>query len=515
MSDTGREQDQDGLLRFLRSPGALGAAAPQETETSCAHIFLTEDRAFKLKRAVRYDYLDFSTTERRTAACAAEVALNRRSAPDIYLGLAPVLRVGDKFSLGDLVETPSEDANVVDHLVVMRRFDPDATLDRLADAGRLEGHVVDRLAREVARLHRDAKVVKRGTQAQRLARVSGRTMNAILAGRAQIGEDIVPLLQRGMEGILIQSMSEVDARGAEGYVRRLHGDLHLGNVALIDGAPVIFDALEFDDDMATVDVLHDLAFLAMDLWARGDEMLAARLWSGYLAEADDYSGLALAPLFIAMRAAVRSKVALNASELKAASARAASLLEARSYADAARRALERPAPRLVAIGGLSGAGKTFLARELAPKLAVATGAVHLRSDALRKRRAGVAFDDRLPASAYDKAETRAVYKGLLERAAEVLKQGCPVILDAVYASPAERDAVEALARDLNAPFDGVWLDGDLEARKARIAGRAHDASDATAAVAEKQDDYDLGEIRWPRFPASSDVAKKVVRALGL
>jgi predicted kinase len=298
-------------------------------------------------------------------------------------------------------------------------------------------------------------------------------------------------------------MDIVDERGASGHIKRLHGDLHLANVALIDGAPIIFDALEFNDAMATVDELFDIAFLIMDIWARGLPEHAARVWSRYLAERDDYSGLVLAPLYIAMRAAVRGKVALNAAKLNAGDGQSAKVTEAIHYVTTALAALKHPSPRLVVIGGLSGTGKTTLARALAPALAPAVGGIHLRSDVLRKRRAGIDFESTLSSDAYTPIESAKVYAGLLERAQIALKQGAPVILDAVFAKPAERREAAQLAARLNVPFDGLWLDLGLDMRQSRITGRQSDASDATPEAAAKQEAYDLGAINWHRLDAGA------------
>ena len=386
---------------------------------------------------------------------------------------------------------------------------------RPSTAGKLDGPLIDRLAVEIARFHDATPPRYQAAAAQRLANVAGRTMRDIAHATEILGPRRVVLLHQQMQVGLIQAMSEVDARGAEGHVKRLHGDLHLGNVALIDGRPVIFDALEFDEAMATVDVLHDAAFLVMDLWARGADELAARAWSMYLAARDDYSGLALAPLFVAMRAAVRAKVALNAAALADADAAQRLRSEAAHYVETASAALQQPKPRVVAIGGLSGAGKSTVARALAPLMAPAVGAVHLRSDVLRKRRARIDFADRLPSSAYTEEESVAVYAGLLERAQSILMQGFPVIVDAVFARPQERRAIADLARRMNVTFDGIWFDLDLETRQTRIAERASDASDATSAVAEAQEAYDLGEIDWRRIDAGADAAAEAIEALDL
>lgn len=500
-------------MAFLSEAGVLGDAAPRVVATHGAHVFLTGRLAYKLKRAIRYDYLDFGDRAARNAAALAEVELNRRTAPDLYLGLTPVYQNGEAFRLGVMSVLPELDPDAAEHLVAMRRFPDGAGFDELADAGDLTGADIDRLADEIARFHTAAPIVRRAAAAQRLARLSGRTMKALVDDIDVIGRKPVILLNQAMQAALITRMSEADDRGVAGCIKRLHGDLHLGNVAKIDGAPVIFDCIEFDDDMATVDVLHDLAFLVMDLWARGLPDLAARAWSRYRAATDDYSGQALAPLFIAMRAAVRAKIDLHAAKLATGEEADAHATSARRYVEAALAAFDPPTPRLIAIGGLSGVGKTTLARALAHDLAPATGALHLRSDVLRKRFTGVGFEERAGSDAYSAEMTARVYDGLLKRAEAMLKQGWPVILDAMYARPEEREAAADLARRMHVPFTGVWLDLPTEARQARIADRQADASDATPELAARQADYDLGDIDWRRLDADSDVTAAAKAAI--
>lgn len=505
--------DQTAIVQHLAMPGVLGVSAPKRMMTHGAYVFLVGDRAYKLKRDVKYSYMDFSTQAQRDAAALAEIRINRRTAPDLYLGVAPVFNNGGDIRIGDVSDKLM--ASAQEHLVVMRRFDETQTLDVLADAGAVDGALAERLAVQIAQFHSAAPGMVVDGAATKLASISGRTMRDLVAGLDALGEQIIAKLHEAMQATLIQALSEVDERGQAGLVRRLHGDLHLGNVALIEGAPVIFDALEFDDAMATVDVLHDAAFLGMDLWTRGLQDAAARMWSRYLAERRDYSGLALAPVFFSMRAAVRAKTALHRAGLTEGEEAAASLTEAQRYAEAALALLERPSARLVAIGGLSGSGKTTIARTLAPSLAVAGGAVHIRSDVIRKLQQGVPAEEKLPPGAYTKDASAAVYKGMFEAAADCLKQSAPVILDAVFADEAERAQAEAVANRINVPFDSIWLDCEAGARQDRVADRTGDASDATPEVAARQAEYDLGTMHWRRILGDDDAPAAAKRVLKL
>jgi predicted kinase len=305
----------------------------------------------------------------------------------------------------------------------------------------------------------------------------------------------------------------LDARADAGKVRHCHGDLHLGNIVLWDGRPVLFDCLEFDPELATIDVLYDLAFLLMDLCHRGLRPLAQRLLSDYLDATWDDAGTALLPLFLSVRAAIRAKVegftAKDDAEAGAA---------ARAYLELAAAFLDPAPPRLVVIGGVSGTGKTTLARRLAPSLGRAPGAVLLRSDTTRKRLCGVEPTARLPAGAYDQRVSRAVYARLMSRGTALLAAGQAAIVDAVMLDPADRERVERLAREQGVRFDGLWLCAPPGTLAERVAARQADASDATAAVVAAQLAVDPGALSWATVASGggpAEVTAAAREALGL
>ena len=294
-------------------------------------------------------------------------------------------------------------------------------------------------------------------------------------------------------------------RGERGLVRRLHGDLHLGNIVLLGGRPVAFDAIEFSVLIASGDVLYDLAFLLMDLVERGLEPSANAVFNRYLAETrrtEDLDALVGLPLFLSTRAAIRAKVTAARLEQAAPDQTAAIVRGARAYFDFARRFIEPSAPRLVAVGGLSGTGKSALAHALAPQLAPAPGAAVLRSDVERKMLLGKDEHEKLPADAYSPAVTARVYATIADKARRVLAAGHSAVVDAVFARPQERAVVAASAEILGVPFHGLFLAADLDTRVARVSGRGRDASDADAAVARGQESYDLGTLDWRRIDAS-------------
>ena len=336
---------------------------------------------------------------------------------------------------------------------------------------------------------------------------------ALLRRAAGVDQQAVEAYARATERALSANRDLLEGRRMAGYVRRGHGDLHLRNICLIGGAPTLFDALEFDERLATVDVLYDLAFLLMDLWQRGLDAHANRLLNRYLEATQDFAGLAALPLFLGARAAIRAHVAIAANAVASSTK---SQDEARSYLALAVRLLADSSPMLVAIGGLSGTGKTTQARLLAPTLGRPPGAVVLRSDVMRKRLAGVPALQRLSPEHYTPTATAAVYAALAEQAAQCLRAGQAVILDAVATSPSERAAFAEVARSAGAPFAGIWLEAPVEVRVQRVETRTKDASDAGADIARRQLALDAGSIAWSRVPSEGhpeDIARRVAAAL--
>jgi uncharacterized protein len=485
-----KADEQEAILRLLADPATYGGAEVRRIDTHAASVFLAGDRALKVKRAVRFPFLDYSTLAKRQAACAAEIEVNRPFAPQLYRGVVPIARTPDgRLTLGG-------DGTPVEWAVDMRRFDDTRTLDRLADNGEIDAALADRLARAVAAAHARAPVVDAAPWIDALADFLDQNDAAFRDYPELFDAAEAERLGRLSRAALARLAPLLVARGQQGLVRRGHGDLHLGNIALIDNEPVAFDAVEFDPLIAAGDVLYDLAFLLMDLVERGLAAAANIVLNRYLAQTrrpQDLDALAALPLFLSLRAAIRAKVTAARGAGAAAYARPAIFRAARTYFDLAGRLIAPAAPRLVAVGGLSGSGKSVLARALAPELLPAPGAVVLRSDVERKAHFGVGETEPLPASAYAPDVTAAIYATLADKARQVIAAGHSAIVDAVFARPHERAGIAAAA----APFRGLFLTADLTTRLARVTGRSADASDADAAVARAQEDYELGAFDGP------------------
>jgi hypothetical protein len=495
--------DQGEVGAFLCEPATYGPgiARVERIDTHGASVFLAGDRAYKMKRAVRYPYMDFSTLALRKATCEREIALNRRTAPELYLGVEAVVRgAGGKLALGG----PGEP---VEWLVVMKRFDQDGLCDRLARAGRLTAALMAALADEIAAFHYTAERLTGddapGGGAAGLGAVIEENLSELRARPDLFPPGDVAAFARTSRAALKRHAPLLDGRLAAGFVRRCHGDLHLRNICVIDGRPRIFDAIEFNDAIACIDVLYDLAFLIMDLEHRGLRGHANLVLNRYLQTRPEAAGLAALTLFLSVRAAVRAKVSISMADSQSEALTTQALYgEAGAYFRAARAYLEPAPPRLVAVGGLSGTGKTSLARELAPDLGAPPGALHLRSDVLRKALAGATELSHLPPESYGAAAGRRVYTELLRRARTALGAGRAVVVDAVYAKSEERAAIEAVARDFGVPFDGLWLECPEDVMIARVAGRRADASDAAPEVVRRQLGYGIGAVTWHRLDAS-------------
>jgi uncharacterized protein len=519
---TEADLDQKNLGIFLGRPETYGLLSPQlvdRIETHASVVFLAGPHAYKIKRAVKYPFLDFSTLEQRHAALLNELRINRRTAPQLYLEVLPITRGKDgAFHLGGTKDTAG---TVAEWALKMRRFPQEKLYEQLGDRQNLSRNHMRRLADVIAAFHAAAdRLLTSAHAVLSLAEVL-RDNQAAFAARPDIfPPDEAEALAQASDAQLAALSPLLRARARGGYVRHCHGDLHLRNIVEIDGAPVLFDALEFDDRLATIDVLYDLAFLLMDLGKRGLRSHANTVLNAYLdnvGSSGNLLGLAALPLFLSLRAAVRAKVELLRAEKIAQGKAEQAKAEARAYFALARKFLVPPPPRLVAIGGLSGSGKSTIASALAPMIGAYPGAVHVRSDVERKRLFGIPPEARLPASAYTQAVSDQVYAMCRKLARLALEAGHSAIVDAVHAKPEERAAIRALAAETGAAFTGLWLDAPAETMRERVAAREGDASDATPEVVEAQLAYDLGRMDFEMIDAPGsvdDVTAECLKRLG-
>ena len=501
--------EQEPAIAFLAEGASYGlpGAAVEQIVTHCSHVFLVGGRAFKMKRAVKFSYLDYSTLALRERFCRAELELNRRTAPEIYLRLHSLARGAD-----GTLRLDGEGA-AVEWLLEMRRFREEDLFDRMAAAQRLTPALMRDLADAIAEFHAAAEIMPGRGGSESLARTIAINHDNLRLASPPLAAGAIDRLRQKSMAALGRVGALLDQRRDAGKVRRCHGDLHLRNICLWEGRPTLFDCIEFSDDFACIDVLYDLAFLLMDLIERGLAGHANLVFNRYLDRSGESGGLAALPLFLSARAAVRAHVLgalLRSGKTEKATAEAA-----KRYLALALAALEPQPPRLLALGGVSGTGKSTVAQALAADLLPAPGARVLRSDVLRKRLAGVAPETRLPRESYSIAAAARVYAALGDAADEALAAGYSAVVDATFLRAEERASIEAVARRHGAHFTGLWLEAPRDVLADRIAARKGDASDADLAVLDWQMGLDTGPIGWRRVDASRSLGETVAAARAL
>ncbi|MDP2833225.1 MAG: AAA family ATPase [Pseudomonadota bacterium] len=463
------------LQKYLLDPAAYPhpAPAPRLIETHISWVILAGDYAYKLKKPLDLGFLDFSTLKRREHCCHEEVRLNSRLAPDIYLGVVPVAGTPPKMG---------GQGPVLEWAVQMRAFPADATLDREKE---ITAEQIDAIADRVARFHDEIATAPAD---------SGFGLPD--AVRAPVAENfkqlraLLPSPDALLNPLEAWSLAEGQrladhfaARKRQGFIRECHGDLHLGNVAWVKGAPLIFDGIEFNPGLRFIDVISEIAFLCMDLTHRGREALAWRFLNRYLEHTGDTAGLAALPYYLVYRALVRAKVtAIKASQSHG------DFAETLSYLELAQRFTQRPAAALLLMHGVSGSGKTWVSQHLLEGL----GALRLRSDVERKRLFG------LPALADSRALGQDIYSReagartlarLLDLTKTLLSAGFRVIVDATFIKRDWREPFQKLAEERGIPWWIAALEAPSEVLRQRVVARqasGHDASEAGPEVLEAQ-----------------------------
>ncbi len=459
----------------------------QLIETHISWVLLTGDYAYKLKKPIRFNFVDFSSLELRSHFCREEVRCNRAFAPDLYLGVVAICRGPEGLEV--LPEESSATAGeLLEHAVQMRQFEPALALDRVLERGELAEDGLDEFGADLAERHAQLPV-HHGTPDEVPVRMFGpvednfeeigntelavryaSTVSSALASARRTAAALRPLFDARMQG---------------GAVRECHGDLHLSNLALIDGRVTAFDCLEFSENLRWIDTISDVAFLFMDCHFRGETALAYRFLDGYLGRSGDYEGVRLLPYFAAYRSVVRAKVAaLRWVQAPDADG------EARFVAHVgwAEQWLARAPGRLVLTCGLSGSGKSHLAARLLARLP----AVRLRSDVARKTLAGLgvleASGSGIDSGLYDAARSDETFYHLLETAGALLLAGEHVIVDATFIEKARRDRFVRLAQGLGSRASIVYCQAPLPLLESRLAARAAAGSDPSEA--------DVSVLRW-------------------
>ena len=488
MEETSREVLLTALMRPQSYPHEVGSI--ERIDTHISNVLLTGPYAYKIKKPLNLGFLDFTTLAARRHFCEEELRLNRRLAPSLYLDMVAICGKPD---LPRLCSCEAE--GVIEYAVRMKQFPQQGLLDRMLGSGDLTRQHVDALARTIADFHAAAG---RAVEGDRYGAPAG--MEALMRQNfAQIRELPISAQDRGeLNEIERWSLNEHAAltplmaqRQLNGWVRECHGDLHLGNIALVDGEIQVFDCIEFNADLRWTDVAAEIAFLVMDFAARGHPDMGARFLNAYLEISGAYEAARLLPYYLVYRAMVRAKVACfrcHQTDLSAPQ-RETLRLEFASHLRLARAFTARRQPCLIITHGVSGSGKTTVTQPLVEHL----GALRLRSDLERKRLHGLDAMARsgstIGAGLYAEAVTQATYNELHRLARLLIDCGWPVIVDAAFLKRNQRDRFRALAAETKVPFLLLECHADPDELRRRVAQRAAagmDASEATPAVLEMQ-----------------------------
>jgi aminoglycoside phosphotransferase family enzyme/predicted kinase len=461
----------------MLQPAVYGdpAGGVQLIETHISQVFLAGDYAYKLRKPVRFDFVDFSTLSARKADCENELRLNRRLAPRLYLDVVPVVAGAEPGSVrvggaGDVIESA----------VRMRRFDQRDVLLSMVQENRLDAAVIESLAHELAGFHSAAPVATAALGYGTASRVAETLCDCAIAllrlseGSELVRRVIARMHERGdVLGPVFTS------RLRNGRVRECHGDLHLGNIVMIDGVPTPFDCLEFAPALRWSDTIHDAAFVFMDLLAHDRADLGWRFMNAYLERGGDYGGMVLLPFYAALRALVRARVMLERARQEGAT----TCPEAEALLALAVELLERKPVRLYLMHGVSGSGKSTVA----VRIAETQGAIRVRSDAERRR---LRRRHKLPAGdRYAEHEVDRVYRRLRAVSRLGVRAGFTMIADATFLTRRRRKSFVELARRLGIPVTIVHCDAEPDALRQRIAKRdqeGRDPSEAGLEVLERQ-----------------------------
>jgi aminoglycoside phosphotransferase family enzyme/predicted kinase len=460
----------------------------QIVETHISWVVLTGDWAYKLKKPVNFGFVDFTTLELRRVACMDELRLNLRTAPDLYDSVVPLTNqpTGPRFG---------GEGTILEYAVRMRQFERNDTFDRLQQQGKLSAQIIETLARRVADLHQAAAIA--------LADSSFGSPETVLQQAQDCVDEITRLdlvadLRSQLDQIrrwIHEEWSRLKElfveRKRDGHVRECHGDLHLGNVVLYAGCPTLFDCLEFNPQLRWIDIVSDIAFVVMDLHDRGAPQLAWHALNEWLQQTGDYEGLPLLKYYLAYRSLIRSKVAALRSQQPGLSVSDSELQQDRleSYLKLTSALIQPNRPALLLMHGLSGSGKSFVARHLAASI----GAVQIRSDVERKRLFGLwparDFSSDGVAEVYSPAATEQTYRRLRTLANTVVSAGYFVIVDAAFLSQSQRAEFVSMADALGFPWAMIECQAPDSVLRDRITRRqlaGGDPSDADSKILDMQ-----------------------------
>jgi uncharacterized protein len=457
-------------------------------QTHASFVLLTGEYTYKIKKPVNFGFLDYSTLEKRQHFCTQELMMNRRTAPEIYLEVVPIIQKGDCYQLGSNLQSLNPGETPVEYTLKMREFSQDSLFLSLLERGQITERLMEELGREVAKFHSTTISNNYIRKFGEVSQIREAIDNNYLISQKYIGGPQTQIQYQETKNytdlFFEQNQELFDSRIANNKIRECHGDLHLRNIALWQNKILLFDCIEFNESFRFVDVMYDVAFTVMDLESRGHQELGNTFLNTYIEQTGDWEGLQLLPLYLSRQAYVRAKVtslmlddaAISTTEKVEISQTAAHYYQL---------AWEYTKPRqgkLTLMSGLSGSGKSTVARYVARR----TGAIQIRSDAVRKHLGEIPLNQRGEQDLYSPEMTAKTYSRLLELGIILAQRGWNVILDAKFDRQNLRTTAINMAQSRNLPLQIVYCTAPIEVLRSRLEQRQGDIADATAELLSSQ-----------------------------
>ena len=464
----------------------------QMIQTHISYVLLTGDYAYKIKKPLNFGFLDYSTLEKRRHFCQEELRLNQRGAAMLYLDVLPITLLGDRFQFGG-------EGSAVEYAVKMRQFPQETLLSQMFERGELTETLLRALAEVVAAYHLKAETNDYIRSFGEIAKIRPAFDQNYEQTEAYIGGPQTQTQFDQTKAYTNRFFGEQQTlfanRTEQNKIRACHGDLHLGNICLWRDQLLLFDCIEFNEPFRFVDVMFDIAYIVMDLVVKQRPDLCSVFLNHYVEQTGDWEGLQILPLYVSRQSYVRGKVTSFMLDNPSVSpeAKATAEKQAALYYKLAWDYVQPQPGQLFIMSGLSGAGKTTTARRLAQQV----GAVHIRSDAVRKHLAGVPLDQSGGAELYTPAMNQKTYDRLLNLGITLAHQGYSVILDAKYDRQTNRQAAIAQAQAHNLPLKILHCTAPVEVLRDRLQGRTDDIADATVAVLAQQTLDPLTDLERP------------------
>lgn len=506
--------DQTDIIEALSNPKTYGKSV-NKVEVHRSHIaiiFFAGDYVYKLKRAVIYPGVDFSTAEKRKLACIAEMKRSTVYAPHLIIGVKPIKRLKN-----GTIKIGGTNGEEIDTVIVEKRLPDKAILSFALPSPDFDRFEAMDLAEHLADLHSKAKVFHNKWGVDVIQNIILENEAVLSCFPSSIDLSLLNTLTHQSLEILKKNENLIKFRQKSGFVKKCHGDLLLSNIAYDKGQFLFFSPVEYNDTLDCIDTLYDLAFLTMDLEFKGLRRLSNILFNHYMSYINDIEGISLMGLYQSMRALSRAAVCAKTSALLQGTEKQHAINKTKKYFELACRFLIECTPVLIACGGLSGSGKSRIAREIGGLMNPAPGAVILRDDVVKKQITGLAPHQRFNKTTNSPAFDKIVYEVLRQQATCALQNGSSVIIDALFDNELERMAVQALADSLNIPFIGLWMDAPIDVRKKRVESRKKaPSSNRKEKELECQLCLETGHITWHQVNTDmpkNDTLQQVIKIL--